>query len=402
MALEQKMLISAIISEYNPFHNGHKFLIDKIRELGTTHVVAIMSGNFVQRGDVAIANKRDRTKSALLNGVDLVIELPTPYAMSCAETFAKNAVFIANSLGCIDYLCFGSESGSIDDLSKAADISYSDNIQSEIRNQLLSGVSYPKAKVTAINQIYEDIDTELFSSPNNILAIEYIHALNKLNSSIKPITICRNINHDSDKIYKNIASASLIRKMMYNDNSDYNSFIPQSTWNIYHNLNLDGFFPSKLDYLDRVVLYKLRNCTHEYLHKIPDVSEGLENRILNCVNTANSINSLLDMIKTKRYTYVRIRRIILSCLLGLTRELQSSAPPYLRVLGFNDRGIQIMNKIKHLSSLPIVIRASDIYNLDKSAQTLYSFESRCTDIYGLSSKHISTCGLEYTDFPIKI
>lgn len=395
------MSVFAIVSEYNPFHNGHKYQIQQAKALGASHIIAIMSGNFVQRGDVAIMDKHTRANCALMNGIDLVIELPTPYAVSCAQTFAKRSVYIADSLNCVDKLCFGSESGNIDELILASNIANSEEVEAEIKNQLSLGVSYPKALSMSIKKNYSDINPLIFSSPNNILALEYINALKEYNSSIAPITVKRSVKHDSKEIEDDIASASFIREMMYNRDKEYLNYIPSNTRKIIDEAFIRNTAPAQLQNLERAILYKLRISDKEQLSKIPDISEGLENRILEYVKTVTSLNSLLDSVKTKRYTYVRIKRIILSAFLELTQDIQQTKPTYVKVLGFNDKGLELLSIIKSKSKLPIIVRCNDVKHLSDTAKYLYNFESKATDIYSLATPNILSGGLEYTTSPAK-
>ena len=180
----------AIISEFNPFHKGHKFLVDSCRENGATHITAIMSGNFVQRGDISIISKRLRTEMALKNGVDLVVELPLPYAVANAQVFARGGVSIASGMGCVDKLAFASECGNVDLLKQIAEITVSEKFNEIFKDEISKGISYPNALTKAIESTCVDLK-DIISSPNNVLGIEYIKALNEINSDIKPFTIKR-------------------------------------------------------------------------------------------------------------------------------------------------------------------------------------------------------------------
>lgn len=400
--MKNKMSISAIISEYNPFHNGHKYHIDKTRALGATHVVAVMSGNFVQRGDVAVLDKRTRTEAALLGGVDLVIELPVAFCLSCAEIFARSAVSLVDALGCVDLLSFGSESGNVDELRQAARISYSDDIQSGIRQALASGLNYPAAKTQAIKSLFPDIDLSLFNSPNNILAVEYIHALSVLDSPVIPITIRRSALHDSAVAKANVASASLIRRLICEGNRKYLSYLPEITGNLLCNKVAAGYAPGNISNIERAILYRLRCASAEDLRMTPDVCEGLENRIISCMKDAVSLNSLLTSVKTKRYTLSRIRRIVLNYFLSVTAQMQLCSPSYIRILGFNHRGAEILNFAKRSTKLPIIARAGDISGRNSVVRERFEFECRASDIYNLSTPKISECSSDYFNLPVKV
>ena len=223
---EKDMKTAAIICEYNPFHYGHKYQLDETRKLGATHIVAVMSGNFTQRGDAAIFDKYARARTALENGVDLVLELPTKYSLAAAEEFARGAVGIINALGCVDMLSFGSECGDIGALKEAAGASdYA--IHTEYFSELMrKGAAFPAALAQTVKEYYTDDVYDILSSPNNTLAVEYIKALDDIGSTIEPVTIERNgAAHDSDEEEKQFASASLIRKRIL-ANEDYSEFAP--------------------------------------------------------------------------------------------------------------------------------------------------------------------------------
>ena len=224
------MKITGIVCEYNPFHNGHLYHLKKTRENGATHIVAVMSGNYVQRGDTAVMDKFERAKLAVKGGADLVIEIPTVYALSSAEFYAKGAIYILDSLGCVDEISFGSEAGSVSELEKAAEIADECSGAPELEEYLKSGMSYPNAINTMIYSSYgkklSNRISDILASPNNVLAVEYLKALRRLNSSITPFTIQRkSAAHDSMTVLDGISSASYIRKCM-NEKSDFSGLVP--------------------------------------------------------------------------------------------------------------------------------------------------------------------------------
>lgn len=388
------MNVSAIISEYNPFHNGHAYHIKKTRDFGATHIIAIMSGNFVQRGDFAIISKLERTKMALLSGVDLVIELPVIWAISSAEFFANAAVKIANSLGCVDTLSFGSECNNIELLKKLSIILERKEIKSLILEELKKGVSFPKARENVIKHIYGDELSDILRYPNNILAIEYIKSLNKINSNINPLTIKRTgSGHDKKLIKDSISSASYIRELIYN-NKKYSGLMPKSAAEIIQKNIQDFKAPANIHSVETAILSKLRTMNIKDLSNICDVSEGLENRIYRSIKNATSLDELYSLVKTKRYPLSRIRRIILNAFLGITKQDISSDIPYIRILGFNENGKQLLKAIKEHSKLPIITKGADILNLDKSAQHIFRLEQMSTDLYNLATPRIQKCGLD--------
>ena len=341
-----------IICEFNPFHKGHKYLIDTVKSDGES-IVCVMSGNAVQRGEFAVYDKFTRAKEALKNGADLVIELPCIYSTASAEGFAKNAVALLEATGVVDKLAFGCECDSKEELSALSrEIKAHD---AEIKLEMKKGLSYPAARKSVIK-------SDLLDYPNNILALEYL-AETKLDFiPVKRI----GLGHDSDD---EEYSASAIRNRLS-----------------------DGEICT-LKNCERAVLYKLRTMSEEDFRKIEDVSEGLENRIVEAVKDAETLDGLYDSIKTKRYTHSRIRRIILRSYLGITGDY-SFAPPYIRVLGFNENGRALLNEMKETANLPVISRYSDALSLGGNAQKLFELECAVTDIYNLGYKKILPCGEE--------
>lgn len=372
----ENMRRAAVICEFNPFHNGHKFLFEKIKNEYADEVVCIMSGNFVQRGDIAITDKYTRTKAALENGADIVVELPTPYAMSSANIFSKNGVRIAKSLNC-DMLCFGAED-SLDTLTNMVDILDDDRTNDRIQTAMRNGQYYPKALSLAVGKAY----AEIISKPNNILAFEYIRACRSYD--IEPVAIRRKgVDHDDTKVCGDITSASNIRGMITKV-EDYRQFTPMT---VNH--------PCSLEKIESAILYRLKTITAKELAQIADVSEGLENRISEAAKQYNSLSEISESIKTKRYTMARIRRIILSAFLSITSEIQNTPVPYLRILGVRSGKESVLKNAK----LPLIVKTkTDVNKLDNSAIEIFSVDLRAAEAMNLAGGTIIN---EYTQGVIK-
>lgn len=386
------MQISSLICEYNPFHNGHKQMLDIMRANGATHIIACMSGNFTQRGEPAIIDKTRRTFSALQNGVDLVIELDTPHAIACAEKFALGGVMLLDALGCADTLCFGSECGSISLLEKAAQTVLAPEIDTLIPKLLKGGCSYASAHHCAVTEIAGEQIADILKEPNNILAVEYIKALYACGSSIKPQTIKRiGTAHDSEKTTDNIASASHIRNLIINGNTDYRHFVPSEVGNMIRDTVAKKECPNTILNLERTLIYKLRSMSVDEIRLLPDVSEGLEHRIY-AAASACSYDELLTGIKSKRYTLARIRRILLCALLGITDKDVEEPPVYIRVLGLNRRGRDILKLAQKKSELPVYTRRSDISKTNSRIQYRIKQEDYYNDIYALAFPAIQPSG----------
>ncbi len=355
------MTVAGIVCEYNPFHNGHKFHIEETRKkTGADAIVAIMSGNFVQRGDASISPKELRAKAAIENGADLVLELTTPYSTASAELFALGAVRTLNALGCIDFLSFGAECDDIDSLCEIAKLLANEppEFSALLNTFSASGLSYPTARAKAVESFGGKEKANMLSSPNNLLGIEYLKALISQKSSIKPVTILRKgVDHDAQETNDGIASASYIRDLI-KSGKDFSEFIPESANSIFKDAT-----PHSITKLDEAILCHLIKTSAEDLRKIADVSEGLENRIKDAALSSKNLDELYDAIKTKRYTHSRIRRIILSAFLGITESDRLASPKYIKILDHNETGQKIIAKAKKTASLPIVRNTSQVNKL---------------------------------------
>ena len=322
-------MATAIICECSPFHNGHQYLFRTARLLTGEENIAIMSGSFTQRGEVAVTDKFTRAGALIRGGADLVLELPAAFAVANAQRFAEGGVRIAKSFACVNTLAFGCETEDIGVLRTAANALRSERVNSLIAEEMQAGGYYPRALQSAVEKVYGADAAAAVSSPNNILAVEYIRALE--GSGIAPLPIKRKgVSHDSGTPSGNFASASQIRAMLRNG-EDVSRFVPEA--------------PQKITYperLDAAVLYRLRTMTAEELRRVPDVGEGLENRILEAAGQSGSVEELLQRVKTKRYTHARLRRIITCAFLGITEELQNTPADYARVLGMTDWGAGLL------------------------------------------------------------
>ncbi|MBQ8210195.1 MAG: nucleotidyltransferase family protein [Clostridia bacterium] len=393
------MNVSAIIAEYNPFHNGHKYHIEQTKRLtDNSFVMVIMSGNFVQRGEPAIIEKRERAKMAVAAGADLVVELPVPWATASAERFAKGAVYIAAQAGIVNYLSFGCETQDTQALSQIARILNDKVYSREIKNYYDDKMcSYAQARTAVVNEVLGKDCSEIMLKPNNILAIEYIRALQSLKSPIKPLGIARqSVEHDSHILSGSMTSAMNIRNLI-KTGRDYKVFVPQSTYDILNCADNADKFPSLYSRLETAVLADLRKKSPADFAFVSDIAEGIEHRILDAVNSSVTLNEVFDKVKTKRYAHARIRRIILSSFLGITESDVNSLPPYIRVLALNDNGRQMLKEMKSKYFFPVVMKYGDVKYLDNNAKNIFMKESVATDIYNLSLPQNRPCGTDMTD-----
>lgn len=388
------MKIAGIIAEYNPFHNGHAFQIEQTKKQGATHIVAVMSGNFVQRGDIASYSKWARAKMALLNGADLVVELSTSYALSSANTFANAGVTILNTLG-IHMLSFGSESGDIELLQQTASYITQAEQSDSMREHLSKGVSYPKALEQTVAALYGKTYATVMQTANNALGIEYLRAIQKINPSIEVITIEREqVDHDSKNAGETIASASYLRELIKNSTiADIEPFVPTCVYEICEQEVEQGFSPIDHEKLEFLLLHQLRIMTQDDFLMLPDVSEGLENRLYQSARKATSLQQFYEMVKTKRYTLARIRRIAFCALLGITKEIQAIPPQYVRVLACNKKGMGILRQAKKETTIPIETKFA---TLNKHNPHALDIDINATDIYSLVQPNVQPCNLDFT------
>ena len=374
-----------IIAEFNPLHTGHKRLIDYAKTLGDT-VACVISGNFVQRGDVAIISKQQRAKFALLCGVDIVAELPVLWSMSTAQNFALGGVWQLYNLGC-QKIVFGSECGDIDALINAADVLNSDGFFEKVSEKAKSGVTFAVAREQTAAEM--GVDFTLLRGANNNLGIEYILAAKKLNLPIEFHTIKRlGAGHNSNEIDDGFVSSSFIREELLKSNIGYTErFMPREIRGIINPEHI-----ADIKNLENAILCSLRTKSANDLKNLPDISEGLENKIYFSARVATSLDELYNMIKTKRYTMARIRRLVLSAFLELDNQFFMTTPPYVRVLGFNSNGLEHLKTPQGI--IPIITRALQIKNLDDDAIQVFETECRATDIYNLCLNEPLECGSE--------
>ena len=405
--------ILGIVSEYNPFHNGHVLHLETSKKLTQTDfTVAVMSGNFVQRGDTSIVDKWTKAEMAIKSGIDLVIELPTLYAISSAENFADGAIKILNSLGVVDYVSFGSEIGDITALNDVANILYKEpkELSSMITTQLKSGLSYPKAREIALTQFFGTSKkySDIISNPNNILGVEYLKSLRKHHSNIKPITIKRDYSDYNSKTEKNgIASATAIRTMIQN-NKNVHYVVPYETYELLDECINEGKIIKDLSVFEKEIIYVLRKMSLSEIESLPDVSEGLENKIKLAANTCNNLNDLISKIKSKRYTQTRIQRILLYALLNISKKdinLSKKVTPYIRVLGFNKHGKRIISAIASANpKLHIIVSVKKFMenSNDSTLRKILSKDIFATNVYTLGYKKDPIANLDYTHKVIEI
>lgn len=385
--------VTGIIAEFNPLHTGHALLLKEAKERGTA--VAVISGNFVQRGDLAIADKRIRARAALLSGADLVLELPCAYSMSTAQNFALGGVSALKAVGC-DTLLFGSESGDTAELKTACDILKTKEFSELLNGYLTTGMTFAAAREKAACDM--GLKKGVLSGANNNLAVEYICAAESIGADFRFETLKRQgAGHDSPKVSGGYASASLLRQRLLSGDRDFcKDYIPENILPLFSASN-----SADIRRLENAILAVLRTRTLSELKNLPDISEGLENKLFSAIRVATSLNNLYNRVKVKRYTLARIRRLVLSAFIGLDNTFFMKQPPYIRVLGFNARGMALLKERSADSAIPVVTRVSEIKKLPEPAKRLFETECRATDLFSLALPEAAPCGLEYTAKIIK-
>lgn len=378
-----------IVAEYNPFHKGHKLHIEITKQkTGAENVIALMSGSFVQRGEPAIYSKFVRTKTALLNGVDMVIELPVEYATGSADIFCRGAVDILDKSRIVDILSFGTELGELSPFIEGAKLLLDEPVsfKKALHKELNCGKPYASARLTALSEVMSR-DMSFLSTPNNILAFEYIRALFALNSSIKPFTVKRQANdYNSQQMSGEISSASAIRESIYRGDIANALYATPK--------NCRFIFESTENFIDRytdIFKYIMLSKSPSELQEIDGVAEGIENRILSSLN-CGSLTEIAQAVKSKRYALSRVRRTLLHILLSITKEDALKAPQYIRVLGFKRSKSQLVSELAKKASLPVIT------NVKNAPEGLLKKEIFATDMYFLPLD--SGRGKDFTDFPI--
>ena len=395
------MNIAGITAEYNPFHTGHAYQISALKaQLGPdTSVVAVMSGSWVQQGRPAVTDKWTRARMALNGGADLILELPTVWAASSAESFARGAVELLCRCGVIDTLCFGSETGELAPLLAAAECLDSPDYPEQLRKALEGGASFAAARQAAVEALIGPAGAAL-ASPNNNLGVEYLRALRSLHSNIKPVTIRREgAAHNSlDRTGEGFRSATQLRQHLARGEWEaVRPYVPAGNLDILQSAPLAD---PRLG--ERAVLACLRKMTAEDWAKLPDAGagEGLPQRLERAGRQCQSLDDFFTLAKTRRYAMARLRRMALWAFLGLTAADVPAEPPYLRVLGFNARGREVLKQMKTTAQLPILTKPAHARELDGPGRRLFELEAQCTDLYGLFLPQLPPPGQEWTRGPV--
>ncbi len=391
------MAVLGLIAEFNPFHNGHLHLINEIKSQNNfAAIICVMSGNFTQRGEPAICHKWSRAEMALKNGIDLVIELPFAFASRSAYYFARAAVQLLSRTGLVTHLAFGSETDNIKLLQEIAlFLNEEPGDYKELLSDLLAkGLSYPVARSKALQEFFNNPSmAKILTGSNNILAIEYLRNIAQLDSQIIPLTIKRKGSYFHSRNLTEYASATAIREALYQNRQvkELDFALPISTKQILMREIKQGRSPIKAEFFGNAIFAKLRTMDTREIERLYDVNEGLETRIMEKSITSSNLNELRLAIKSKRYSYTRISRILLYSLFnlnkGLVDELDAFGPLYHHVLAFTDKGINLLGQMKKSSELTILNRGRDVKKLydetDSPASKMIKLDIMASNLYNL-------------------
>ena len=377
------MKIGGIVTEYNPFHKGHAYQIQKIRELygEDIGIVCVMSGDFVQRGEPAVFSKYARAETAVRCGADLVIELPVAYSVASAERFAYGAINILGRLGIVDYLFFGSETADCRKIEKTAELLLTSQFYERVKGILGKGCSYPAARSTALRDLNDGEDVTV--NPNDNLGVEYVKAIKQCGYSMAPVAIKREgAMHDA--IYDGVLkSGSEIRNLMRNG-ADVRDYLPAEAYEIYSREIKRGCGPISVEQLEMAMISRLRMIPYSAFCDLPDSAEGLENRLYSACRTLTNLNDIYDTVKSKRYTHARIRRMVINVVLGITKCDYKEDNLYARVLALNEKGGKILRESEKLRSIDVISKPSVARTLSTEQVKLFEKTADSHDLYVLA------------------
>jgi predicted nucleotidyltransferase len=415
------MKVLGIIAEYNPFHNGHMYHLNRSLELiNPDYTIAVMSGHFTQRGEAAVIDKWERAEMALRNGIDVVLELPASYSSQTAELFAYGGIQILNHTGLVTHVSFGSEIGQIEPLAEIARVLSEEppSFKVLLKQYLNQGLSFPQARYKAVVQhaskrcalnFSENQWEKIINSSNSILAIEYLKALYRTNSSIKPFTVPRiGASYNAQEITGEISSATAIRNELLGQRcwDKIAHTMPEISFKILKYAIDSGKGPVTNQALEQLLLGTIRRTPLHEIKSWMDVDEGLENRIKECAMQAATLEEFMMLTKTKRYVYTRLQRILIHALLGLTKEKinwfrSSGGPQYLRILGFSKRAMPLLKQLKKAAKVPIVTKAARYHHRLKTpvAREMFNIDVLATDLYslGIPQAHYRRGNRDFTE-----
>ena len=378
------MRIVGVVCEYNPFHTGHAWQLSELRRRfgGDAAVICAMSGNFSQRGDLAVVRKHIRAEAAVRGGAALVLELPLPWAISSAEGFARGGAEVLAGTGLVETLAFGSECADTARLSRVAEALLSDAFAPALREELARGDAFAAARQRAAERLC-GADAAVLGQPNDILGVEYCKALRRLASGIEPLALPRaGAAHDGGAA-GGFASASALRARL-RAGEDADDYLTPAMRALYDGERAAGRAPVCVETVERAILARLRSLREEELAPFDEGGEGLYRRFFAAGRSAAGVTALLDAVKTKRYARARLRRMLLSICLGAAPADRPEHVPYLRVLAMDGAGKRLLHEMRKTAALPVLVKPADVRVLSDEARRLMELEARATDLYALA------------------
>ena len=381
------MRVAGFVSELNPFHNGHAYFISRLRSAGVTHVVTAMSGSFVQRGEAAVADKFLRAEAAVRNGADLVLDLPVPWALGSAESFARGGVSLLVAFGC-DVLAFGCETENAALLQTTAALLSRDDVRASGAARMKCGCTYPAAMAQALEAMGEADAVRLLTAPNNVLAVEYLKALRELRVNLPVLPVLRaGAAHDGELTAGPIQSASALRSLP--DIASMRPYLPPVAYEIF------ASHPDRLldhENFETAVLTALRLLPDDAFDRFVADRSGLAERLRKAVRQARSLSQLYDLAKTKNLTHAKIRREAMHLFLQIDPSYEKETPPFARILAANARGLELL--ARRNCSIPVITKHAETAKLNARAQALYDLQCRASDLYALCTKEKRACCTE--------
>ena len=386
-------MTTGIIAEYNPFHQGHLWHIAQTRATGASCVVVVMSGCTVQRGEFAIAQTSVRARMALEHGADLVIQLPTPWSCARAQDFARAGVHLLRSLGCVERLSFGSESANLPLIRRATKLLTDESVISSMRRRIGEGSSFASARQAALSEI-DPQAAALLRSPNDILAVEYLSAIDHLGANLEPFAVPRKGAGHDEIGGIGFPSASELRIMLKTNKTGKTILCEVPSIHLLREEFSQGRAPVDMEKLETAWLLRLRSMQLEDFACLPDISEGMEHLLLRAVREGTSLRDIISTVSNKRYPTARARRILFHALLGVSASDLHELPHFIRLIGCTTTGRELLHRAKATATLPLITRHADLRQLPEKNRQQYALECRASNLMALAMPQPQPCGME--------
>lgn len=388
-------MLAGIVCEYNPFHKGHLYQLEKTKQAGADAIICVMSGNFVQRGECAFADKWKRAEAAVRSGVDVVIDLPVPWAVSSGESFARGSVFLLRQFG-VKILSFGCENEGRNELLAAAGVSDKPEVSALVKQRMSEGMSYPSALYEAVYELCGKGVADVLALPNSTLAVEYIRQMQKYGDMDFLAIKRKGAAHDEKEEKDGFYPASALREIMLLEDCRKKAYpyLSKASAKILAEAFDEKIAPCTMQRNERGILSAIRQLDKTEIEKYVSDEKGLASRIYEAAKTAKNLDELYYNSKSKNYTLSRVRREVLSAYLGIEKEISKQTPPYMRILAVSEKGLELLSEAKKNSAVPVVTKHSEMQNLDEFSKKIYEIQCSSTDKFSFLSPSVRPCGLE--------